>query len=227
MRELDCAALLSFARLPDLPLARAWMCNRLGASTATRILAAMQAIPRHAFIPHRWRVAYTDLSLWTGATWMTRPRTVARVLAALPAVGGARVMEIGTGSGYQTALLAALGASVTSFEIAEPCTDQARRRLDALGAHDVVLRNEDGLAADSDGPLYDAIVVNAALSAPPISLFRFLDGGRGVVVAPVTAADGSQRVLRFESRDGSTLRALDMGACLYAPAILATGKELP
>ena len=219
MRKLDATALLSFARVPDLPLARAWMCARLGPAIAAHVLAVMHAIPRHAFIPHRWRVAYTDLALWTGATWMTRPRTVARVLAAFPALGGARVMETGTGSGYQTALLTALGASVTSFEIAEGCCAEARRRLKALGADDVAVRDENGLVAGSDSACYDAIVVNGALSAPPVSLMRYLDGGRGVVVAPVVAADGSQRLLRLESRDGSTLRMLDLGPCLYPRAV--------
>jgi protein-L-isoaspartate(D-aspartate) O-methyltransferase len=224
-RDLDSAALLAHARVPDLPLARAWMCVRIGRAAAGPAMDAMAMLPRHAFLPRRWRVAYTELALWTGETWMTPPRTIARVLRALPELAGLRVMEIGTGTGYQTALLAALGAKVTSFETSTACTDEARARLEALSASDVVLRNEN--AWDAHAARCDAIVVNAAIDAYPTALLRRLDGGRGVIVAPVASSDGSQHLLRIESRDGKSTRVLDLGACLFPPAVPPLRKELP
>lgn len=225
MPEVDAAALLSFTRLPDLPLARAWMCTRLRDAAPSRVIDAMQALPRHAFIPPRWRVSYAELALWTGTTWMTAPRTVARILAALPDLEGKHVLEIGTGTAYQAALLFALGATVTSFEVLAKCAGEGRARLDALGANDVSVRNENGLAeAGDDG--YDAIVVNAALPAPPVDLLRRLANGRGVLIAPVYASDGSQRLLRFETRDADALRVLDLGACVLPPAIPPKRKEI-
>lgn len=225
MPELDGAALLSSEILPDLPLARAWMCARLRGAAPSRVIGAMKVLPRHAFIPPRWRVAYAELALWTGTTWMTPPRTVARVLAALPDLTGKRVVEIGTGTGYQTALLSALGAAVTSFEVIAKCAAQARARIDAAGARNVVVRDKNGLADDAG--VCDVVVVNAALQAPPIELLDRLQDGRGVVVAPVLAADGSQRLLRFERRDRTGLRVLDLGACLFPTAVPPKRKEIP
>src|SRR5689334_152692 len=160
MREVDAAALLSFTRMPDLPLARRWMCARLRAAAAPPpVLAAMEVIPRHCFAPVRWRVGYAELSFWTGTAWMLSPATVARVAGALPELSGARVLEIGTGSGYQTALLSMLGAEVVSLDASQGCLSEARGRLKALGTPAVV-EQSDGDAGYDGETRYDAIVVN-------------------------------------------------------------------
>jgi len=224
--ELDAAALLSFVRMPDLPLARAWMCARLGASAPPAVINAMAVIPRHAFAPHRWRVAYSDLALWTGATWMTPPGTVAHVAGALPNGRPRRILEIGTGTGYQTALLAALGHHVTTLDVSAPCVADARARLAALGASKTVIEQANGLEASYGGARYEAIVVNAALFESPVPLLAYLDGSGGVVIAPVVSADGSQRLVRFEVR-GTETRVLDLGRCRFAPIVPPNGKETP
>src|SRR5438045_3141454 len=79
-------AFLAHAGATDLPLARKWMCTKLRARGVPEpVVAAFNVVPRHAFAPPlRWRVAYLDLDLWTGVTWMTAPLTVARALEAIP-----------------------------------------------------------------------------------------------------------------------------------------------
>jgi protein-L-isoaspartate(D-aspartate) O-methyltransferase len=163
----------------DLVLARAAMAERLdGIGFPAPIVAAMASVPRHAFVPPPlWRLAYAETDLWLGMAWLAAPIVIARTLAALALQQGHRVLEFGTGCGYQTALLAALGAEVFTIE--------------PLGGYDLsggalapmpqVHRSLGGDAAAwrAQTP-FDAIVVNTALDDVPARLIEQLapEGGR-------------------------------------------------
>jgi protein-L-isoaspartate(D-aspartate) O-methyltransferase len=221
---LDAAGLLALTGMVDLPLARSWMCEQLRAANVSHhVLSAMAAVPRHCFAPaSRWRVAYVDLDLWTGVTWMTSPRTVARALDAVPRAPGTRVLEIGTGTGYQTALLAHMRADVTTVDVSWACARLAAERLAALGARRVVAVVGDGFAPRAFSAPLDAVVVNAALPAVPAQLFELL-APSGVVVAPVSAAGGGQRLLRCSVSAAGAGRILDLGHCSVPPIALGAG----
>jgi protein-L-isoaspartate(D-aspartate) O-methyltransferase len=224
---VDAAGLLMLMGVPDLPLARFWLGEQLRASGISEdVLGAMTDVPRHGFAPPaRWRVAYLDLDLWTGVTWMTRPGTVARVVDALPRSERLRILEIGTGSGYQTAVLAAaLGADVTSLEISPACLKSATERLRALGITRAEVKLGNGLEPGTLPAEFDGIVVNAALPALQTQLFGLLSQGGGVIVVPLVVSDGSQRLLRYALL-GDEITVVDLGKCNFPLAIPAPGER--
>jgi protein-L-isoaspartate(D-aspartate) O-methyltransferase len=129
-----------------------------------RVLAAMHRVPRECFVPAPWRpLAYADcaLQLPLGKRMLT-PMIVGRILQALEAEPGESVLEIGTGSGYVSACLAAMGARVRSLEIHEEIAQLARHNLRSAATYDVEVETTDGagLAAES---AFDAIVLTASL----------------------------------------------------------------
>jgi protein-L-isoaspartate(D-aspartate) O-methyltransferase len=151
-----------------------------------RVLEAMGAVPRHVFVdPAFLDRAYGDHALPTaeGQT-ISQPYIVARMLELAELRSRHRVLEIGTGSGYQTALLARLCERVFSVERVPSLLRAAQRRLDALGARGVALRHGDGsLGWQEFGP-YDRVLVAAAAPRVPDALRSQL-GERGVLVIPV------------------------------------------
>jgi len=167
----------------DLVLARAAMAERLdGIGFPASIVAAMASMPRHAFVPlPLWRLAYAETDLWLGMAWLAAPIVIARTLAALAVRPGQRVLELGTGCGYQTALLAALGAEVFTveslggYDLSGGALAPMRKIHRSLGGDASVWREH--------AP-FDAIVVNAALDHVPARLTEQLasDGGRLVAI---------------------------------------------
>lgn len=153
------------------------------------ILDAMRAVPRELFVPPSWRsVAYADTALpLAHGKHMLPPMLVGRILAALAPHSGATVLEVGTGSGYLTACLAALGARVRSVELHEDLASQARHNLQAAGVSDVEVLQADGMTL-ADAQRYDCVVLTASL---PIWQPRFADllrdGGRLFAVTGVGA----------------------------------------
>jgi len=151
-----------------------------------RVLAAMIAVPRHEFVPAEYRRdAYEDgpLPIGFGQT-ISQPYIVAWMTQELGVVPGARVLEIGTGCGYQTAILAALGADVYSLEIIPELAEQARGTLARLGYAGVHLRHGSGYDGWSEAAPFDRILLTAAPPDIPGALIDELaDGGR--MVAPV------------------------------------------
>lgn len=220
---LDPAPLLAWAGVRDLPLARAYLTEQLRAlGTSTGVVRAVGTVPRHAFAPaERWRAGYLDLDLWTGTTWLTRPSVIARMLDALEPRPGLRVLEIGTGTGYQAALMAALGLNVTTVDISNRCAESARERLDRLEAKSVRVLSGDGLDLPSSVGLFDVVSVNAAVPRMPHGLLSFADVEYSALVAPVRISDGTQRLLRYSIRNGRTT-TLDLGACAFDSIL--TGK---
>src|SRR4051812_21476515 len=150
-----------------------------------RILDAMGRLPRELFVPG-WRseLAYEDgaLPIAAGQT-ISQPYVVARMTELLAPREGDRVLEVGTGSGYQTAVLALLGCRVVSYERQPELAEMAQRQLRDLGLSDSVeVRLGDGSAGDPSGELYEGILVTAAAPRIPEGLREQLaDGGRLVI----------------------------------------------
>ena len=175
----------------------------------TAVLRAMELVPREIFAPRTFSdLSRTDvaLPLPCGQT-MTAPRAVAALLVALGVAPGQRILEIGTGSGYVTALLVRLGARVTSVERFATLVEGARERLkivEATGAAAVEIG--DGLAICSEEP-FDRVILNGTLPDIPETLMaRLAPGGR--LVGAVTS-EGGPRLVRIDTTaDGSVKREL-------------------
>lgn len=181
-----------------------------------RVLQAMRQVPRHAFVPSEYLdEAYADhpLPIGFGQT-ISQPYIVALMTEALHLSPGDRVLEIGTGSGYQAAVLAALGAEVYSIEIIPPLATQARQRLRSLG-YAVQVRNADGYFGWPEVAPFQAIIVTAAPDHLPQPLAEQLaEGGRMVV--PIGPPGSVQTLWLFEKRNGS-LQATNLGAVRFVP----------
>ncbi len=148
------------------------------------MLDAMALVPRHLFVPQALRPeAYTDSPLPLGPDQtISQPYIVALMTERAEIRGGDRVLEIGTGSGYQAALLAEMGAEVFSIEQDPGLSKQAARNLDHSGYGDVKLRVGDGRAGWPEAAPFDAILVTAAPEEPPPTLLTQLaEGGRMVI----------------------------------------------
>ncbi len=167
-----------------------------------KTLAALRKVPRHLFVPERAvPEAYEDHPLAIGhAQTISQPYIVALMTETLGLRGGETVLEVGTGSGYQAAVLAEIAAHVYSIEIVEPLAEEARERLRRLGYGNVVVRAGDGYAGWPEKAPFDAIMVTAAAPRIPEPLKAQLrDGGR--LVLPV--GDESQELI-VVTRRGAT-----------------------
>jgi protein-L-isoaspartate(D-aspartate) O-methyltransferase len=188
-----------------------------------RVLDALGSVPRESFVaPERRDLAYADeaVAIDHGQT-VSQPWIVARMTELLDPRPGDRVLELGTGSGYQTAIIARLGATVTSLERHADLADHARERLTALGLADrVEIRTMDGSLGDADAEPYDGIIVTAATPRIPTELLdQMADGGRMVI--PVGPRD--RQILTLVVRDGADWRETPHGACVFVPLIGAGG----
>ena len=185
------------------------------------VLHAIDEVPRHRFIPtgvrHR---AYEDspLPIGSGQT-ISQPMIHARYLELLHLTGKEKVLEIGTGSGYQTALLARMAAQVFSVERIGALLDRARDVLGEIGVRNVSFLLGDGtLGWRQYGP-YDAILVSAAApSVPPAYTEQLADGGR--LLIPLGERD--EQILNVITRRGDTLEQAEAGAVRFVPLL---GKE--
>jgi protein-L-isoaspartate(D-aspartate) O-methyltransferase len=148
------------------------------------VLAAMAAVPRHLFVPEALRVrAYADepLPIGEGQT-ISQPYIVGYMTETLGLRGGEKVLEIGTGSGYQTAVLAEIAGEVWTIEIVEPLARRARGVLDGLGYTNIRFRVGDGSAGWPDAGPFDGIIITAAAPVMPSSLeSQLADEGRMIV----------------------------------------------
>jgi protein-L-isoaspartate(D-aspartate) O-methyltransferase len=150
------------------------------------VLAAMRTVPRHEFVPQELRdAAYRDSPLPIGDDQtISQPYIVALMTEAAALEGGERVLEVGTGSGYQSAVLDEIAGTVLTIEIVSSVAERARQSLDRLGYHDVRLRVGDGYRGwPEEGP-FDVIVVTAAPDHVPRPLLDQLKPG-GRLILPV------------------------------------------
>lgn len=190
---------------------------------AERLLAAMERVPRHEFAPERYRdQAYEDhpLPIGEGQT-ISQPYIVAIMLDALKLSPTDKVLEIGTGSGYVTALLAELTAHVISIERHESLVESARALLAALGYSNVNVVTGDGTQGFPEAAPYDAIVVSAAAAdMPPALITQLGEGGRMII--PVGSEDSQQlRLVRMENgQPNIEFREL----CRFVPLIAGGGS---
>jgi protein-L-isoaspartate(D-aspartate) O-methyltransferase len=184
-----------------------------------RVLAAMEAIPRDRFVGDALRSrAYADeaVPIDAGQT-ISQPYMVALMTELLAVRPGDRVLELGTGSGYQAAVLAWLGADVISLERHHTLATTARDRLGGLGLADRVdIRVADGSLGDRADAPFDGIIVTAAAPAIPVELREQLaDGGR--LVIPVGSR--SHQVLMRAVRRGDDWVDTPHGGCVFVPLV--------
>lgn len=170
------------------------------------VLAAMRRVPRHEFVPEQWREqAYADRPLPIGEEQTISQPYIVALMTELAAVGpGTRVLEVGTGSGYQAAVLAELGAEVHTIEIVEPLARRARATLERLGYGRVHVRHGDGYRGWPEAAPFTVIVVTAAPpEVPPELLAQLAQGGR--LVIPVGTWDQELQV-HERTADGVRVR---------------------
>lgn len=184
-----------------------------------RVLDAMATVPREQFVPNvPASVAYDDraLPIDSGQT-ISQPYMVARMTELLEVEPGERILEIGTGSGYQAAILARLGAKVTSIERHADLAGQARERLRELGIEDIDVRVGDGSRGAVDGAPWDGIVVTAAAPAIPDALREQLAVGARLVI-PV-GPRYQQDLLVVERRGPNDWDEWSDGAVVFVPLV--------
>ncbi|MFZ4483413.1 MAG: protein-L-isoaspartate(D-aspartate) O-methyltransferase [Chthoniobacterales bacterium] len=147
-------------------------------------LTAMREVPRHEFVPlHLRDEAYSDYPLPIGhGQTISQPYIVAFMTEALRPQPGEKVLEVGSGSGYQAAVLAQMGANVSSVEIVEPLAELARQTLERLGYKNARVRHGDGYRGWPEHAPFDAIIVTCAPEKiPPDLVAQLRDGGRMII----------------------------------------------
>lgn len=221
------AARLDRAQVRDDPveaqLARQRLVRSLAASLPSlddRVIAALSKTPRHLFMPLASLAnAYEDHAhpIGYGQT-ISQPTVVAIMSDALALTGAERVLEIGTGSGYQAAVLSLLAKEVFSIEIVPELGEVARRRLEALGYSNVRVKIGDGYQGWSEHAPFDRVILTAAPRELPHALVEQLRDG-GLVVAPV--GEEEQFLYRW-TKSGGGLRSERLGAVRFVPMVSAS-----
>jgi protein-L-isoaspartate(D-aspartate) O-methyltransferase len=189
-----------------------------------RVLLAMGQIPREEFVRASERgLAYADeaLPIEAGQT-ISQPYMVARMTELLAPRAGDRILEVGTGSGYQAAILALLGAAVLTIERQPELAALARERLARLGLGGAVdVRVGDGSVGDPGGAPWDGIIVTAAAPAIPAPLREQLSPDGGRLVIPV--GDRRRQDLLLVTRRGNEWVEKNDGPCVFVPLVGAEG----
>jgi len=181
-----------------------------------RVLEAMETVPRHLFVPEKRRSsAYEDrpLSIGQGQT-ISQPYVAALMTELLELRGGERVLEVGTGSGYQAAVLSHIVKEIYTIEILPALAEEAKERLKQLGYHNIRVKTGDGFFGWEEKGPFDAILVTASAEKIPEPLWRQLrEGGR--LVMPL-GGRGSQRLVRVRKIAGQR-REEDITGVLFVP----------
>jgi protein-L-isoaspartate(D-aspartate) O-methyltransferase len=205
--------------MKDFNTARAELINQLGAEIRDkRVLAGMAHIPREQFVPTESRhLAYEDGPLPIG--WeqtISQPFIIAIMSEALELKGNEKVLEVGTGSGYQTAILAELAAKVISVERVPALADIARKILDTLGYKNIELHPaEETLGWQTDAP-YDAIMVTAAAPEIPEDLLtQLIIGGRMVIPVGPRYSQELYKITRKKDKN----QVQNLGGCRFVALI--------
>ena len=186
------------------------------------VLEAFRKVPRHEFVPEDMRqYAYNDYPLPIGENQtISQPYMAALMTECLKLKGGEKVLEVGTGSGYQAAILGEMAVEVYSVERFKELADKASKVLGSLGYKNIHIKVGDGTLGWIEFAPYDGIVVTAGAPDIPESLVKQLkDGGR--LIIPVDRG-GFGQTLTLVEKTGRTVKTSDVCACTFVPLI---GKE--
>lgn len=195
--------------------------------TDQAVLRAMDEVPREYFVaPGFLESAYADqaLPIACGQT-ISQPFVVAYMTEKLEVEPGHRVLEIGTGSGYQTAILARLAREVVSIERYRTLAEAARERIGTLGYGNVTIRAGDGMAGAPDLAPFDRIMVTAAAEQVPESLAAQLAEG-GKMIIPVGPHHDAQSLVRLTKQPGDALTRENLIAVRFVPLLPGQAREL-
>ena len=190
------------------------------------VLKAMETVPRALFVPEKWRHhAYSDhqLPIDCGQT-ISAPSVIGAMIAALDISDRHGVLEIGTGSGYQSAILAALARRVTTIERFRSLVRAAELRWQALGIRNISAIVGDGALGWSRQAPFDRILVGAACQQPPSRLVAQLSDA-GILIAPIGAGRGPQRLPLFQ-RIGKAVDTRDLGPARFLPLVSGAAQNL-
>ena len=184
--------------------------------TNPNVLEAMRTVPRHRFVADDKGDAYGDhpLPIGYGQT-ISQPFIVAMMSEALDVGPGDKVLEIGTGSGYQAAVLAAMGCEVYTMEIIPELAARAEATLDELG-YDVTVGNTDGYFGWSEHAPFDGIIVTAAPDHVPQPLIEQLKPGAAMVI-PVGPIGAMQTMWRFSVDEDGLVTGENLGSVIFVP----------
>ncbi|MEH2477656.1 protein-L-isoaspartate(D-aspartate) O-methyltransferase [Nitrobacteraceae bacterium AZCC 2146] len=190
------------------------------------VLRAMEAVPRDLFVApsdraHAWRD--TALAIACGQT-ISQPFVVAYMTEQLQLKPTHRVLEIGTGSGYQAAILAKLSRDVLSIERYRTLADSARARLEQLELHNVEVMLGDGYDIPANLGTFDRIIVTAAMEEVPPALIERLEPD-GILIAPVGPHSGVQTLVRISKTAGGLDRK-ELVDVRFVPALKGIAREL-
>jgi len=190
-----------------------------------RVLAAMMAVPREAFVPEPLQSdAYKDAALPVeGGQSISQPFIVALMTQLLSLQGEETVLEIGTGTGYQTAVLAQLSGYVVSIERLAALSNDAAARLKALGCENVELHTGDGTLGWKPAAPYDRVLVTAGAPEVPSPLYNQLCVG-GRLVIPVGDEESQELQIIVKRDDGP--KVIDAGSCRFVKLIGDAGWEI-
>ncbi|MGB0718186.1 MAG: protein-L-isoaspartate(D-aspartate) O-methyltransferase [Alphaproteobacteria bacterium] len=186
----------------------------------TRVLAAMERVPREKFAPQSYKhLAYENQSLPLGlGQTLSQPFVVAKMSQELALKPNSRVLEVGTGSGYQAAILAHLSQRVTSIERIPELHHSARARLLSLEIYNTDLHLGDGFLGWPSGAPYDGIILTCAPDSVPQELFAQLAIG-GRLVAPVGNQNDRQSLKVYTRKSETKLSAKTLGLVQFVPML--------
>ena len=181
------------------------------------VLEAMRTVPRHLFVPEEWiALAYADQPLPIGyGQTISQPYIVAWMTELLDLEPGDKVLEVGTGSGYQAAILGELGCQVYTVEIIEELATLSAQRLSDLEYSNVTVRQDDGYFGWEEHAPFDAIIVTCAPDHIPPPLVQQLKDG-GTMVAPVGPPGGYQTMF-IVTKDQGQVRSRNLGYVRFVP----------
>ena len=190
-----------------------------------RVLQAMGKVHRHLFLEEAlWGRAYGDYSLPIGGKQtISQPFMAALMTEALELEGHERVLEVGTGSAYQTAILAELAAKVYSVERMKPLALRAMHRLESLGYYNVLIRVGDGSVGWKEMAPFDAILVTAGAPQVPMSLVEQL-GENGRLVVPVGQI--KNQVLKKGTKRDADISWTELGNCTFVKLVGQQGWKV-
>ena len=193
----------------------------------TKVLAAIERVPRELFVPETFQdrsYENTALPIGHGQT-ISQPQVVGMMTQALEVGDRMKVLEIGTGSGYQTAVLARLARRVYTIERHRPLLRAAEQRLHALRLGNVTAMAGDGYQGWPDHAPFDRIIVTAAPGVLPAALVAQLADG-GIMVIPIAHGPLDQRVVRLRRR-GEELVQEELGQHRFVPLVAGVAVEAP